>query len=125
MILAERAARLVSEIAVERLKLEVARLRRERFGASSERTRGQASRPTLNLKAGSSSERDYRGHSYGWQAQNMMFAVCESAEGISEARRFWRFRAAARGDRRRRLRRFGPEASSPRDCERAEGRGPG
>ncbi|MCJ2110297.1 transposase [Methylobacterium sp. E-025] len=38
MILAERAARLVSEIAVERLKLEVARLRRERFGASSERS---------------------------------------------------------------------------------------
>jgi transposase len=32
MILAERAARLASEIAVERLKLEVARLRRERFG---------------------------------------------------------------------------------------------
>ena len=38
MILAERAARLVSEIAVERLKLEVARLRRERFGTSSERS---------------------------------------------------------------------------------------
>ena len=38
MILAERAARLVSEIAVERLKLEVARLRRKRFGASSERS---------------------------------------------------------------------------------------
>ncbi len=38
MILAERAARLASEIAVERLKLEVARLRRERFGTSSERS---------------------------------------------------------------------------------------
>ncbi|KQP28871.1 hypothetical protein ASF27_20715 [Methylobacterium sp. Leaf102] len=38
MILAERAARLVSEITVERLKLEVARLRRERFRASSERS---------------------------------------------------------------------------------------
>jgi transposase len=38
MILAERAARLVSEIAVERLKLEVARLRRERFGAFLERS---------------------------------------------------------------------------------------
>ncbi|CAA2144472.1 hypothetical protein MBLL_03595 [Methylobacterium bullatum] len=36
MIMAERAARLASEIAVERLKLEVARLRRERFGTSSE-----------------------------------------------------------------------------------------
>ena len=34
----ERAARLASEIAVERLKLEVARLRRERFGTSSERS---------------------------------------------------------------------------------------
>lgn len=38
MILAERAARLASEIAVERLKLGVARLRRERFGTSSERS---------------------------------------------------------------------------------------
>lgn len=38
MILAERTAWLVSEISVERLKLEVARLRRERFGASSERS---------------------------------------------------------------------------------------
>ncbi len=38
LLLAERAARLASEIAVERLKLEVARLRRERFGASSERS---------------------------------------------------------------------------------------
>lgn len=36
VILAERAVRLVSEIVVERPKLEVARLRRERFGASSE-----------------------------------------------------------------------------------------
>ncbi|CAA2158512.1 hypothetical protein MBRA_03782 [Methylobacterium brachiatum] len=36
MILAERAARLASEIAVERLKLEVARLRRERLSAGVE-----------------------------------------------------------------------------------------
>ena len=51
MILAERAARLVSEIAVERLKLEVARLRRERFGASSERS---ARIDQLELDAGGS-----------------------------------------------------------------------
>ena len=51
MILAERAARLVSEIAVERLKLEVARLRRERFGASSERS---ARIDQLELVAGGS-----------------------------------------------------------------------
>ncbi|MCC0808486.1 hypothetical protein FPV16_20095 [Methylobacterium sp. W2] len=38
MILAERAARLLSEIAVERLKQEVARLRWKRFGTSSERS---------------------------------------------------------------------------------------
>ncbi|KAA0113764.1 hypothetical protein CIW48_29290 [Methylobacterium sp. P1-11] len=38
MILAKRAARLASEIAVERLKLEVARPRRERLGTSSERS---------------------------------------------------------------------------------------
>nr|WP_246390752.1 transposase domain-containing protein [Methylorubrum rhodinum] len=38
MNLAERAARLASEIAVEQLKLEIARLRRERFGTSSERS---------------------------------------------------------------------------------------
>ena len=42
MILAERAARLAAElergIEIERLKLEIARLRRERFGPSSERS---------------------------------------------------------------------------------------
>jgi transposase len=38
MILAKRVARLVSEVAVERLKLEVARLRREHFETSSGRS---------------------------------------------------------------------------------------